>query len=211
MLYARGAERADVDRMARQQLAQVGQQGVPAQAAAEPATAAPAAAASAPAPAGLPGPANRPESAERLAERQKQSELRTGVDTAAAAKRQPAGGAVVLADDEFAEADEAKSAAAPSPADKLAPSLRDLAARIEKEGKKGNLTAGDLLVKDYKVDVMIRLSDTSVKTLEALKKLGFEQSAESKAVRLVIGSIDVRKLEELVKLEAVVAVNPVGA
>ena len=66
-------------------------------------------------------------------------------------------------------------------------------------------------MKDYKVDVMIRLSDTSVKTLEALKKLGFEQSAESKAVRLVIGSIDVRKLEELAKLEAVVAVNPVGA
>ena len=209
MMYTRGAQRADVDRMERrggvtQQLAQ---QAAPAQAVGQAAAPAPAAAASGPAPAGLPGPANQPEPAERLAERQKaESELRTG----AAAKRETAAGVTVLADDEFA-ADGAKAAAAPAPADKLHASLRELAARVEKEGKDGSLTAGDVLVKDYKVDVMVRLSDTSAKTLEALKTLGFELSAESKAVRLVIGSIDVRKLEELVKLEAVVAVNPVGA
>ena len=198
MYYARGARAGGAERLAReerglQRLAQVGRQAAPA-----------------PSAAGLPGPANQPVSGVRLAERQKESEVRTGVGTSAVATPQ-LNGRVAPADDELAEADAAKAGAARSPADKLDTSLRDLAARVEKEGKDGNLTAGDLLVKDHKVDVMIRLSDTSVKTLEALKKLGFEQSAESKAVRLVIGSIDVRKLEELVKLEAVVAVNPVGA
>jgi hypothetical protein len=45
--------------------------------------------------------------------------------------------------------------------------------------------------------------------MDALKQLGFQQTGESKAVRMLIGTIDVRKLEELVKLEAVVSVKPV--
>src|SRR5205814_8551432 len=94
-------------------------------------------------------------------------------------------------------------------ADKLDPSLRGLADKVNKQGKDGSLTLGDLVVKDRRVDVMISRADTSPKTLEALKKLGFKQSAESKAVRLLIGSIDVSKLQELVKLEAVVRVRPV--
>jgi Ca-activated chloride channel family protein len=100
--------------------------------------------------------------------------------------------------------------AAPDPAAKLHESLRDLAAAVEKAGTKGTLAVGDVVVKDYKVDVMIHLSDTSATTLEALKKLGFEQTGESRAVRLVIGTVDVRKLAELVKLEAVLGVKPVG-
>ena len=96
------------------------------------------------------------------------------------------------------------------PAMKLHESLRDLADKVQKQGTNGSFTAGELVVKDFKVDVMIRLSDTSEKTMAALKQLGFEQSAESKAVRLVIGSIDVRKLAELVKLETVVSVKPVS-
>jgi Ca-activated chloride channel family protein len=95
------------------------------------------------------------------------------------------------------------------PADKLDPTLRDLADKVQKQGTNGSLTVGNLVVKDYKVDVMIRLADASEKTLAALKQLGFEQSAESKAVRLVIGSIDVRKLMDLVKLEGVASVKPV--
>ena len=97
------------------------------------------------------------------------------------------------------------------PADKLDAALRGLAEKVQKDGKNGSLTLDGVSVSDFKVDVMIYLSDASDGTREALKRLGFEQSAESKAVRLVIGSIDVRKLAELAKLDAVVAVKPVGA
>jgi hypothetical protein len=100
---------------------------------------------------------------------------------------------------------------APDASTKLAESLRGLAEKVQKQGKDGNLTVGGVAVTGYKLDVMVYLSDASPKTLEALKKLGFDQSAESKAVRLVIGSIDVRKLLDLAKLDAVVSVRPVGA
>jgi Ca-activated chloride channel family protein len=120
-----------------------------------------------------------------------------------------------LEDKALAEADSdtvaGKPAAAPAdPAAKLDESLRTLADKVAKEGKNGSLTAGGVTVTAYKADVMIYLSNTSPETLAALKKLGFEQSAESKAVRLVIGTIDVRKLLELAKLDAVVSVKPLA-
>ena len=97
------------------------------------------------------------------------------------------------------------------PAEKLDAALRGLAEKVEKEGKAGSLAAGGVTVSDFKVDVLVYLSDASEKTREALKQLGFETGGESKTVRLLVGSIDVRKLNELAKLEAVVAVKPVGA
>ncbi len=96
-----------------------------------------------------------------------------------------------------------------SPLSKLAEPLRDLAEKVEKRGRDGNLTVGKLKVVDYKVDVMVFLSDASEKTLKALKKLGFVQTGESKTIKLLIGTIDVRKLEDLAKLEAVISVKPV--
>jgi hypothetical protein len=96
------------------------------------------------------------------------------------------------------------------PTNKLGEPLRDLATNVEKQGKDGNLTIGELKVVDYKVDVMVFLGDLSEKTLKALKELGFVQTGESKTVRLLIGTIDVRKLEDLAKLEAVIRVKPVG-
>jgi Ca-activated chloride channel family protein len=96
-----------------------------------------------------------------------------------------------------------------APERKLAEPLRKLAEKVEKEGKDGNLTVGELKIVDYQVDVMIFLRDLSDKTLKALKDLGFVQSGESKAIKLLIGTIDVRQLEELAKLDAVVRVKPV--
>jgi Ca-activated chloride channel family protein len=96
------------------------------------------------------------------------------------------------------------------PQDKLAEALRGLAEKVEKEGTDGNLTVGKLRVIDWKVDVMIFLRDTSDETLNALKELGFTQTGESKAVKLLIGTIDVRKLEDLARLEAVLGVKPVA-
>ncbi|MBU0616749.1 MAG: hypothetical protein KKI02_03445, partial [Planctomycetes bacterium] len=95
------------------------------------------------------------------------------------------------------------------PESKLAEPLRGLAEKVEKDGKDGNLTVGELKIVDYKVDVMVFLSNVSEETLEALKELGFVQTGESKAIKLLIGTIDVRKLEDLAKLDAVIRVKPV--
>ncbi len=88
----------------------------------------------------------------------------------------------------------------------LAEPLRELAEKVSKDGKDGNLTVGPLRVTDHKIDVMIYLKNTAPETLEALKKLGFHQSGQSKAIHLLIGSIDVRRLEELAELDVVIHV-----
>ena len=93
--------------------------------------------------------------------------------------------------------------------EKLAESLRDLAEKVAKEGKEGGLVVGKLRVIDYKVDVMVQLRDISPDTLAALKKLGFTQTGESKTIRLLTGTIDVRQLEVLAKLEVVMRISPV--
>jgi len=96
-----------------------------------------------------------------------------------------------------------------SPEAKLANVLRELRQKVLDEGKNGNLTVGSLRVVDYKVDVMLYLRDTSRATLGQLEQLGFVQTGESKAVRLLIGRIDVRRLEELAQLDAVIRITPV--
>jgi len=97
------------------------------------------------------------------------------------------------------------------PVSKLSGSLADLAGKVADLGTDGNLTWGELRVIDYRVDVMIRLSDTSPETLEALKKLGFTKTGESKiAGGILIGTIDVRKLLKLAELQAVIRVTPVA-
>ena len=98
----------------------------------------------------------------------------------------------------------------PSPQAKLAKPLQGLAEKVAKQGTDGNLSVGKLRVIDYRVDVLIYRRDVSADTLAALTKLGFVQKADSKAVRLVIGSIDVRKLAELAKLDAVLRITPVS-
>jgi Ca-activated chloride channel family protein len=92
---------------------------------------------------------------------------------------------------------------------KLAEPLRELADRVDSEGADGTLAIGKLKVINYRVDVMIFLNDLSETTQAALKELGFEQTSDSKAVKLLIGSIDVRKLDDLAKLDAVIRVQPV--
>jgi Ca-activated chloride channel homolog len=94
---------------------------------------------------------------------------------------------------------------------KLAEPLRALDERVAKFGKDGNLTVGKLRVNDHRVDVMVYLRDTSPQTIEALKQLGFIQTGESNAVRLLIGSIDVRRLAALATLDAVIRIAPVVA
>ena len=107
--------------------------------------------------------------------------------------------------------DEREGRARPAdPKTKLAAALRELAKKVEKDGKDGNLTVGKLKVIGHKVDVMVFLRDTSAETLAALKKLGFVQTGASKATSLLIGTIDVRRLEDLAGLDAVIRVAPVS-
>lgn len=96
-----------------------------------------------------------------------------------------------------------------TPADKLSTPLRDLAAKVEKDGKNGDYNSGDLKVKNYRVRLKIYLREWNDETREAVKKLGLAVSWESADVRFVIGTLDIRKLEELSKIESVVRVEPV--
>jgi Ca-activated chloride channel family protein len=94
---------------------------------------------------------------------------------------------------------------------KLAEPLHGLDEQVAKLGKDGSLTLGKLRVIDHRVDVIIYLRDTSPQTIDALKQLGFVQTGESKTARLLIGSIDVRRLAALAKLDAVIRIAPVVA
>jgi Ca-activated chloride channel family protein len=97
----------------------------------------------------------------------------------------------------------------PQGAEKLAPALVGLEQEVQKGGTDGTLTRDTVRVVQYMVDVMIYLRDTSAETLTALQQLGFITAAESKAVPLLIGRIDVRHLRQLVQLGAVLRVTPV--
>ncbi len=92
---------------------------------------------------------------------------------------------------------------------KLAEPLRELAAQVERQGRSGNLALSSVKVVDWRVDVVLVLSDVSEKTRAALAELGFEVTGESKATSVLIGSIDVRKLEALAELDVVRQVRPV--
>ncbi len=93
---------------------------------------------------------------------------------------------------------------------KLALALRDLADTVGRDGKEGTLTTASVHVVGYRVDVVVYLTDVTPTAIEALKRLGFRPRTENAAARVVIGSIDVRRLKELAQLGAVVRVTPVA-
>ena len=83
---------------------------------------------------------------------------------------------------------------------KLAKELHGLAQRVGDDGK---LEDGAIHVEDGKVEVTVYLADTSDETMKMLKELGLEVLVQTKAIRMVIGLIDVSKLEELALLDPV--------
>ena len=83
---------------------------------------------------------------------------------------------------------------------KLAKELHGLAERV---GDNGKLDDGAIHVEDGKVEVTVYLADTSDETMKLLKELGLEVLVQTKAIRMVIGLIDVSKLEELALLDSV--------
>ena len=91
---------------------------------------------------------------------------------------------------------------------RLDKTLQGLADKVVKEGKDGNLKLKDFEVKDGKVMIKVYLRDTSVEKIEELKKLGLEIIAEPKAIKMLIGRIDVKKLDDLAQFDFVVLVTP---
>ena len=83
---------------------------------------------------------------------------------------------------------------------KLAKELHGLAERVGDDGK---LADGAIHVEDGKVEVTVYLADTSDETMKMLKELGLEVLVQTRAIRMVIGLIDVSKLEELALLDPV--------
>lgn len=104
--------------------------------------------------------------------------------------------------------DRMAAALAESPESKLAPELKGLAEEVAEKGADGNLTVGKIEVKAGRVEIRVRLSALSDDALAKLKALGFKELARAKSVKLVIGTIDVGKLEALVKLDVVRRVDP---
>jgi Ca-activated chloride channel homolog len=92
---------------------------------------------------------------------------------------------------------------------RLAAPLRGLAAAVEKSGQNGSLLTPAVRVERYRIEISVRLSDSSAATMEALRRLGFTPKVAGKPGAVVTGTIDVRKLEELAGLPAVVFVTPV--
>jgi len=58
------------------------------------------------------------------------------------------------------------------------------------------------------VEVRVLLAELSDEVLAKLEKLGFKELARAKAVKMLIGTIHVEKLEALAKLDAVRGVEP---
>ncbi|NQT14916.1 MAG: hypothetical protein HQ582_19330, partial [Planctomycetes bacterium] len=104
--------------------------------------------------------------------------------------------------------DRMAAALAESPESKLAPELKGLAEEVAEKGADGNLTVGKIEVKAGRVEIRVRLGALSDDALAKLKALGFKELARAKSVKLVIGTIDVGKLEALVNLDVVRRVDP---
>ena len=83
---------------------------------------------------------------------------------------------------------------------KIIKPLQGLAAKLDKDG---NYASGKVVVKGGKIDVAVYLFELNDKALAELSKLGFVKVLEAKAVKMVIGTIDVKKLEDLAWMDVV--------
>ena len=83
---------------------------------------------------------------------------------------------------------------------KLARELHGLAAKLDRNG---NYAAGNVIVKNGRIEVAVYVTDLGEKTHKALQRLGFEKILESPGVKMVLGRIEVAKLEDLAQLDEV--------
>ncbi|MBI5360368.1 MAG: VWA domain-containing protein [Planctomycetes bacterium] len=86
--------------------------------------------------------------------------------------------------------------------------LIGLAEKVAKEGKDGNLKLEKFEVTGGIVTVQVWLNDNSDSAIDALKTLGLEVIFNSSTAKMVIGKIDVKKLEGLAQSEKVKLIEP---
>jgi len=83
---------------------------------------------------------------------------------------------------------------------KLAPELQGLAGKVKEDG---SFSEGKVQVKDGRIEVTVYLADASEATMKKLAELGFTVILKPQSANMVIGSIEVKKLEELALLKEV--------
>jgi Ca-activated chloride channel family protein len=83
---------------------------------------------------------------------------------------------------------------------KLAPELQGLAGKVKEDG---SFSEGKVQVKDGRIEVTVYLGDASEATMTKLADLGFTVILKPQSANMVIGSIEVKKLEELALLKEV--------
>ncbi|HEY3283416.1 MAG TPA: VIT domain-containing protein [Armatimonadota bacterium] len=111
-----------------------------------------------------------------------------------------------LSESEALDSIEVRKDSPAKPLDKLDPGLRALL-----PGEKPASGSGPApKVTKGKVEVQIRLTDVSQKTVDALKALGVEVLATSKATKVVVARVPVAKLEAIAKLVQVRRISPVA-
>ena len=117
-------------------------------------------------------------------------------EAAASERPTPDAAGPIKADEKLSEGERRKRVAVI----KLAKALQGLAAKLDKDG---NYAEGKVVVKGGKMEVAVYLYQLDDKALEALKKLGFVKLLEAQAVKMVVGTIEVAKLDELAWLDVV--------
>lgn len=91
--------------------------------------------------------------------------------------------------------------------ERLAPSLRELPALLEKRGKGGNLKAKGIEVRDGYVRVAVRLTKPSQSVVTRVKQLGFIPAGGTQGATLT-GKVPVAKLKEIALTNGVKHVDP---
>lgn len=91
---------------------------------------------------------------------------------------------------------------------KLAARWIGLADRVSRDGREGTLSVDGVEIRDYRVNLRVQLRSRDQATLDALRQLGFEFRDVANRSLLITGRLDVRQLEALCGLEAVLRVEP---
>jgi hypothetical protein len=99
---------------------------------------------------------------------------------------------------------------ASEPRSRMAPELSELVKLMKGKGTK-DFKHGALSVEQGRVLVQVWLESTSEASLKKLETMGFKISFKATGGKMVIGSIEVEKLEELAKLPEVKLIEPVKA
>lgn len=94
---------------------------------------------------------------------------------------------------------------------RLALALHGLAAKVAAANPDGDYTADGIVVQKWRLGVIVTFRTLNAEVRAALVDLGFEIQYEATAATLLVGQVDVRKLDDLAALDAVLAVRPLSA